>query len=360
MMSTHLAILPLDIIDTLTARLNQENRPPGHATRFLRLPHPRTGVTSLFFIHDQHAPDDTTKKSSILEVQAISPTNARTWFIGEEVVADGKLIVMTPMDPMFLLVYLLRVPQARDGSKGNFRPVQDIMEEVSTTIADASEKIAQKDPSLNVSADDIISFLSLDFVQSSIKRVCDVKAITDEITVYRYSHDVVLENLKSKVGRLSDPRVAEISRTLVRSLAKDGLMDDGKEELLELGRIKLACELLSQYLPRDILQELIASYDLSKLDAHVKTVRDEELALLAVAPDTRKRAKPAKSVAAGDKNQKRKKDTKATASADGNAADEGDKKKKKDAKSSHGVEKLKKANVAGMSKLSTFFTKKAG
>lgn len=357
MMSTHLAILPLDIIDTLTARLNQENRPPGHATPFLRLPHPRTGVASLFFIHDQHAPDDTTNKSSILEVQAISPTNARTWFIGEEVVADGKLIVMTPMDPMFLLVYLLRVPQARDGSKGNFRPVQDIMEEVSTTIADASEKIAQKDPSLNVSADDIISFLSLDFVQSSIKRVCDVKAITDEITVYRYSHDVVLENLKSKVGRLSDPRVAEISRTLVRSLAKDGLMDDGKEELLELGRIKLACELLSQYLPRDILQELIASYDLSKLDAHVKTVRDEELALLAVAPDTRKRAK---SVAAGDKNQKRKKDTKATASADGNAADEGDKKKKKDAKSSHGVEKLKKANVAGMSKLSTFFTKKAG
>lgn len=28
-----------------------------------------------------------------------------------------------------------------------------------------------------------------------------------------------------------------------------------------VGRIKLACELLSQYLPRDILQELIASYE---------------------------------------------------------------------------------------------------
>jgi ribonuclease H2 subunit B len=63
----------------------------------------------------------------------------------------------------------------RDGSLGNFRPMQDIIEEVSATIADASEKDAQKDPSLNVSADDIVSFLSLDFVQSSIKRVCDVK-----------------------------------------------------------------------------------------------------------------------------------------------------------------------------------------
>lgn len=357
-MSTHLAILPLDIIDTLTARLNQENCHTDYATQFLRLPHPRTGLPSLFLLHDQHAQDNITKTSSLLEVQAISPTNARTWFIGEEVIADGKLIVMTPMDPMFLLMYLLRVPQARDGSVGNFRPMQDIIEEVSAAIADTPEKDAQNDPSLKVSADDIISFLSLDFVQSSIKRVCDVKVITDEITVYRYSHDVVLENLKGKVGRLSDPRVAEMSRTLIRSLAKDGLMDDGKEELLESGRIRLACELLSQYLPRDILQDLIASYDLSKLDAHVKTVRDEELALLAVAPDTRKRARPAKSVAAGDKNPKKKKDAKATESADVDAAGDGDK-KKKDAKSSHGVEKLKKASVAGMSKLSTFFTKKA-
>lgn len=91
----------------------------------------------------------------------------------------------------------------------------------------------------------------------------------------------------------------------------------------------------------------------------MKTVRDEELALLAMVPDTKKRAKPAKSVAAGDKNLKRKKDAKATGSADVDAAGDGDKKKKKDAKSSHGVEKLKKASVAGMSKLSTFFTKKA-
>lgn len=35
-------------------------------------------------------------------------------------------------------------------------------------------------------------------------------------------------------------------------------------------------------------------------------------------------------------------------------------KKRKSAKGSQGVEKLKKANVKGMAKLSTFFTKKAG
>jgi ribonuclease H2 subunit B len=66
----------------------------------------------------------------------------------------------------------------------------------------------------------------------------------------------------------------------------------------------------------------------------LKAIRDEELALAAVTIDTGKRGK----VATG------------TAS-DGN--------KKKKTKASQGVEKLKKVNVVGMSKLSTFFTKKS-
>ena len=36
-----------------------------------------------------------------------------------------------------------------------------------------------------------------------------------------------------KVSRLSKHAVAEKSRTIIRGLAKDGLMDDGKEDLLE-------------------------------------------------------------------------------------------------------------------------------
>ena len=39
-------------------------------------------------------------------------------------------------------------------------------------------------------------------------------------------------------------------------------------------------------------------------------------------------------------------------------APEGNKKRKKESKGSHGVERLKKANVSGMSKLSSFFIKK--
>jgi ribonuclease H2 subunit B len=43
----------------------------------------------------------------------------------------------------------------------------------------------------------------------------------------------VNEYLQAKVCRLSKHAVAEKSRTMVRNLAKDGLMDDGKEDLLE-------------------------------------------------------------------------------------------------------------------------------
>jgi ribonuclease H2 subunit B len=57
--------------------------------------------------------------------------------------------------------------------------------------------------------------------------------ITPELTVYRYSEDKVMEYLQAKVSRLSKHAVAEKSRTITRGLAKDRLMDDGKEDLLE-------------------------------------------------------------------------------------------------------------------------------
>jgi hypothetical protein len=57
--------------------------------------------------------------------------------------------------------------------------------------------------------------------------------ITTELTVYRYSEDKVIGYLQAKVSRLSKDTAAEKSRTVIRNLAKDGLMDDGKEVLLE-------------------------------------------------------------------------------------------------------------------------------
>ena len=106
-----------------------------------------------------------------------------------------------------------------------------------------------------------------------------VSEITPEITVFRYSKEKVLQYLHVKVARLSDQKIGEASRTLNRSLAKDGLMEDGKESLLACAyvtlhptldsnvlmlaaaRVRMACDLVSQYLPRDIYDMLLASYE---------------------------------------------------------------------------------------------------
>lgn len=49
--------------------------------------------------------------------------------------------------------------------------------------------------------------------------------------VYRLSMQKVVEYLRLKVDRLAVPEVLGVSRTSIRALAKDGLMEDGKEYL---------------------------------------------------------------------------------------------------------------------------------
>ncbi|KAH7888527.1 ribonuclease H2, subunit B [Phlebopus sp. FC_14] len=330
-MDTHFAVLPLDVVDSVVSQLNRTSLP----TRFLRLPHPRTGIASLFLPHQTDASGGK-RTSKILEVQAVAPPNARSWFMGDEVISDGKLLVMTPVDPLFLLIPILRTIKPRDGETINFRPADDIFEEAAMKIAEMSRASSSQDASTLIELDDITRFASLDCTMDAMKRICEVKEITSEITVLRYSYEQLMRHLRKKVVTLSDPRISEMSRSLTRSLAKDGLMDDKHEDLLDLGRRKLACELLAQYLPQDIQEELVGSYDFTKLDEHLKALQADQMM---VPPDNGATAKNAKSAS---------------------ATDDGSKKRKKDTKASQGVEKLKKANVSGMSKLSSFFSKKTG
>ncbi|KAG6881527.1 hypothetical protein C0992_000891, partial [Termitomyces sp. T32_za158] len=126
----------------------------------------------------------------------------------------------------------------------------------------------------------------------------------------------VLDYFRSKVARLSAPEVLEISKSTIRDLAKDGLMEDGKEDLLQAGRLRAACDLLGQYLSPELRGLLVKSYDFTALDAHLKTTMDEAAAAIPV-------------------NTKGGKKTKSQSST-------GEDKKRKPAKGSQGVEKLKK------------------
>ncbi|KAI5823861.1 hypothetical protein K523DRAFT_376647 [Schizophyllum commune Tattone D] len=314
-MATYFSILPNELIDSISAA-----HADGPSTRFLRLPHPRTSMPSLFALY--------ATGSQLAEVQAVAPPNEQSWFLGDNVVADGRLLVMTPMDPTFLLIPLLIALQSPDGSLGQLRPWDDIVEDIFTKVA-TDPADPPKDRSTILDAADLSAFLESTCCRSALGNMCQCEAITPEITVYRYSPPILTAYLQRKVVRLSQPSLQEGSKTVTRNLAKDGLMDDGKEELLKLGRTRAACDLVSQYLPRDVYNALKATYDFTPLDAHLKTMHEADILIAAEST-----AKGKKGAAAGKDSKKRK------------------------GKGSQGVEKLKKANTEGMSKLSSYFTKK--
>ncbi|TBU33816.1 ribonuclease H2, subunit B [Dichomitus squalens] len=331
-MACHVGVLPADLLHVLSRRLEDTTAPDTQSDGvedsglcFLRLPHPRTGIPSLFLPYG--IPGE--QESTILEVQAVEPPNPRSWFLREEVVEDGKLLMMTPIDPAFILIPLLRVTLPTDGP-GNFLPPEDLIE-------DAANKLPSAHSGKSLSANDVVRLSSLRCIHAAMRHVCDFKEISPEITVYRYSAERVQTYLRSKVERLSHKDVSEMSRTLTRSLVKDGFMEDGKDELLKAARLRTACDLVSQYLARDVYEQLLSSFDFAALDTHMKVLKDEAMAIAAVNMNAVE-AKESKSEA---------KDSK----------DAGSDKKRK-SRESTGVEKLKKANTKGMAKLSTFFQKK--
>lgn len=124
------------------------------------------------------------------------------------------------------------------------------------------------------------------------------------------------------------------------------------------GRTKAACELLSQYLPDVLYAELLKQYEyvlswfvapyglaflcnsFAELDTHLLAIHAEQTAIEEF--NAQAVPKPKKGKAPSQKK-----------------GDPAEKKRKAPARASNGVEKLKKANVKGMAKISSFFQKPA-
>ncbi|TFK20976.1 hypothetical protein FA15DRAFT_688935 [Coprinopsis marcescibilis] len=308
-MSTNFAILPEDILQTLSAQLDSAQNVAGGSNggiEYLSLPHPRTGLLVLLF----PTPD------AILELQAVSPHAGRSWFLGDEVVSDGRLVMMTPIDAALLLIPILQRAQS-----DVYRTAEDIFEEATNSFA---ESLALTSPMLLQKSVD--SFVSLPCTLRALRQLCDVKDFGPETIVYRYSAEKAKKYITAKINRLESSKSLDLSRTIVRNLAKDGLMEDGREKLLSLGRKKAAIDLVSQYLSPELKRDIVSSYDFTQLESYLKANMEEQV--------------PLKSAANTKKGP-------------GDATD----KKRKAGRGSQGVEKLKKASTTGMSKLSSFFNK---
>ncbi|KAI0785634.1 ribonuclease H2, subunit B [Abortiporus biennis] len=335
-MASYVAVLPNDVLSPSSSNSSMS---------FLRLPHPRTGIPSLFLPYTPTTSDAKGKSketgSGILEVHSISPTNQRSWFLddgADEVIENGSLLLMTPIDPAFLLLPVLIASMPKDGTQGTFRPPDDLFEDsLEKYIRSTASIIDSKDPSSEVNVADLRTFGEMECVKLALRRICEVKEITPEITVLRPSQSQLITYLRSKVARLTASTKSSTlhnSPTILRSLAKDGLLEDGKEELLKLGRTRAACDLISQFVPPPLYKDLLDTYDFTALDTYLTSIRPPPI------PEDAGKPKK-KTKGSNDKN-------------DNNDAG----KKRKATKESTGVEKLKKVNTKGMAKLSSFFQAK--
>ncbi|PVG00345.1 hypothetical protein CPB86DRAFT_729439 [Serendipita vermifera] len=344
-MASKVAVLPDSIIDafqslTIGGSVSNQSYSSGNAPKlvFLTLPHPRTNAPSLFLPVQQI--DNQEETTSILELQAVDPPASRSWFMDNDtVLEDGRLLLMSPVDPAFILLPILLAVNPNDGT-GNFRTIDDIFNTAANKLAptDKSDTKGDQDP---LSHGDILHLSSLSFVPSTLSRLCEAKELDNEVTVYRFSPPKVTQLLRDKASRLASPEVVSRVRSLSRSLARDGLGPDETvdDKIREAGRLKVACQVLSQYLPPSIKSALLKSYDFTELDKYVGTIQKEELPAVAVSKK-------------GNSQSSTSKASKTETSAAGS------KKRKAETQVSRGAQKLQKTDTSKMTKLTSFFTKK--
>ncbi|KAJ7378015.1 Ribonuclease H2 subunit B [Desmophyllum pertusum] len=134
---------------------------------FIKIPHPRTGKELQFLL--SHSGE------KIFEVLRFKE-ESRSWFVDDSVQKDGSLHVITPVDPLFLILpYLTKFSQ-------KFRTLEQLL-------------VDEGHPS--------ISRLTGCLTTEEILNICDVKG-DDDLQVYRLNNDKAIAWLKVKVEQTAD------------------------------------------------------------------------------------------------------------------------------------------------------------
>ncbi|KAM0792333.1 hypothetical protein ACM66B_005016 [Microbotryomycetes sp. NB124-2] len=328
--------------------------------RFLRLPHPRTRSPSLFLPASSTEPDGL-RRNKLLEVQRISADTdkQRSWFVEQDVVSDGSLGLLTPFDPLWLVISILATVPAKFMQETE---LWDMAAQRGRTDDDRGLDLNSKRES-KMLADDILAFGNLQCVRSRLEEVCETQT-HDGSTLYRLNHTKIVEALKRKVDRLVDPETGifgplaatdlnkpaadkvdtegndksstpDRATAASRILNKDGIGDgQGLSEQLQLeSRTKTAVKVLANYLSPKHTDELLKAYSFEAMDEYLSTITTSSVLSTTYLPG---RGGAGGSLGGGSAALKKK------AAA---------------AKGSRGVEMLKKVSTKNMNKLSSYFTK---
>lgn len=180
------------------------------------LRHPRHNDGCLFLLHSH--------SREVYELKKISSGEPRCWFVETTLLQDGSMYVLTPVDPLFLVLPYI----AKATESGKYVPLDDILED--ETYFSISE---------------LTCYVS----KNQWRNVCNVKVGQDHY--YSYSQDATLTWLSRKVNVLADKleekgvQVGQGSRAalLVAARSKQATRED---------YVRYACGMFVDYLAVDL------------------------------------------------------------------------------------------------------------
>ncbi|XP_053600842.1 ribonuclease H2 subunit B [Plodia interpunctella] len=180
------------------------------------LPHPVTGNPAKYCLDDEH--------NKIYEVVTFSEPY-RSWLIGETVKSDGSLLMVTPVNPLFLVL-----PRLREQCSTRAVPLEHVL----------SEK----------GYDKITDFVTnLDLI-GDLKGPADMKA-------YKYNEEKTLTWLETRVRKLSkvlrDKNINVTSGAVSATFVTSNIDSDTVDEEFYL---RYAHGMVSEYLQDDLAEHL--------------------------------------------------------------------------------------------------------
>uniref|UniRef100_A0A8D3D450 Ribonuclease H2 subunit B n=1 Tax=Scophthalmus maximus TaxID=52904 RepID=A0A8D3D450_SCOMX len=197
----------------------------------------------------------------LYEVKAFEE-DFHSWFVGQTVQRDGRLLFITPMDPLYLMLPYLN----KAGKEGKFQPVDQIV-------------MDEEFPACS-------RLLSCTHSLASLHHIAEEKEV-GSLKFHRYSQEKTMSWLKKKV-----------ERTVVALRKKNISVGEGvksttyvrvKSEYQEEDYLRYAHGLISEYISEDLSKALLKHLQLPELTSPKETE-----------PPSKKRKLSDKPVEAGD------------------------------------------------------------
>ncbi|XP_062343654.1 ribonuclease H2 subunit B isoform X1 [Cinclus cinclus] len=205
---------------------------PESEPLFTKLRNPSTGEAALYLFNSG--------AQQLFEVKAFHEER-RSWFIGQTVQQDGRLLFVTPMDPLFLILYYLI--KADKEQQGKFQPLDQV-------VLDSEYPSC---PLLLKCAD----------VKQYIQQVTEEKEIGSQ-KFHKYSQEKTLMWLKKKVNQtvkaLKSNNILVGERVLASTFINSKQVTDAQEDY-----VRYAHGLISEYIPEDLSKELLKYLGLPEL-----------------------------------------------------------------------------------------------